>query len=109
MLYRHGGLMRLRSTEYTLSSTTIVTLAPLSGWRSLNVGVKITLFKGKHYHIDDAIMQPKPATHPRPVIYAGGESEAAKQMISRLCDAYVMHGDEPARVKQKIADMSERR
>src|SRR4051812_22409046 len=66
-------------------------------------------FKGKHYHIDDAIMQPKPATHPRPVIYAGGESEAAKQMISRLCDAYVMHGDEPARVKQKIADMSERR
>jgi len=66
-------------------------------------------FKGKHYDIDDAILQPKPATHPRPVIYAGGESEAAKQMISRLCDAYVMHGDEPARVKQKVADMSARR
>jgi len=66
-------------------------------------------FKGKHYDIDDAILQPKPATHPRPVIYAGGESEAAKQMISRLCDAYVMHGDEPARVKQKVDDMSARR
>jgi len=66
-------------------------------------------FKGKHYDIDDAILQPKPVTRPRPVIYAGGESEAAKEMIARLCDAYVMHGDEPARVKEKIADISERR
>jgi len=30
-------------------------------------------------------------------------------MISRWCDAYVMHGDEPSRVREKIADMSERR
>jgi len=66
-------------------------------------------FSGKHYSVEDAVLQPKPLTRPRPVIYAGGESEAAKQMISRLCDAYVMHGDEPARVRDKIADMSERR
>ncbi|PWT92437.1 MAG: alkanesulfonate monooxygenase, partial [Blastocatellia bacterium] len=66
-------------------------------------------FKGRHYEIDDAVLQPKPVTYPRPVIYAGGESEAAKEMISRLCDAYVMHGDEPARVGKKIKDMSERR
>jgi FMNH2-dependent dimethyl sulfone monooxygenase len=44
-----------------------------------------------------------------PRIYAGGESEAAKQMITRLCDAYVMHGDEPSRVREKVADLSERR
>jgi len=66
-------------------------------------------FSGKHYDIDDAILQPKPLTVPRPVIYAGGESEAAKEMIAKLCDAYVMHGDEPQRVKEKIADMTERR
>ena len=54
-------------------------------------------------------MQPKPVTQPRPVIYAGGESEAAKQMIASQCDAYVMHGDEPARVREKIADMEARR
>ena len=66
-------------------------------------------FSGKHYTVDDAVMQPKPITRPRPVIYAGGESEAAKAMISKLCDAYVMHGDEPARVGEKITDMSERR
>ena len=28
------------------------------------------------------------------VIYAGGESEAAKTLIAGQCDAYVMHGDE---------------
>ena len=66
-------------------------------------------FSGVHYAIDDAVLQPKPLTRPRPVIYAGGESEAAKTMISRWCDAYVMHGDEPSRVHEKIADMSERR
>ena len=66
-------------------------------------------FSGNHYAVADAVLQPKPLTRPRPVIYAGGESEAAKAMISRWCDAYVMHGDEPSRVRQKIADMSSRR
>src|SRR4030095_11835923 len=46
---------------------------------------------------------------PRPTIYAGGESDAAKELISRWCDAYVMHGDEPSRVREKVRDMSERR
>jgi len=66
-------------------------------------------FAGKYYRVEDAVLQPKPLTQPRPVIYAGGESEAAKEMIARLCDAYVMHGDEPARVREKVADLSERR
>src|SRR5438105_8279810 len=66
-------------------------------------------FAGKYYRVEDAVMKPKPVTRPRPVIYAGGESEAAKQMIAALCDAYVMHGDEPARVREKIADMQARR
>jgi FMNH2-dependent dimethyl sulfone monooxygenase len=66
-------------------------------------------YDGKYYRVEDAVMQPKPATQPRPVIYAGGESEAAKQMIAAKCDAYVMHGDEPARVREKIMDMEARR
>jgi FMNH2-dependent dimethyl sulfone monooxygenase len=66
-------------------------------------------FAGKYYRVDDAVLQPKPATRPRPTIYAGGESEAAKELISRWCDAYVMHGDEPARVRAKIQDLSARR
>jgi FMNH2-dependent dimethyl sulfone monooxygenase len=66
-------------------------------------------FDGKFYRVEDTVLQPKPLTQPRPVIYAGGESEAAKNLIAEKCDAYVMHGDEPARVGEKIADMSARR
>jgi FMNH2-dependent dimethyl sulfone monooxygenase len=66
-------------------------------------------FSGKYYKVEDAVMQPKPVSSPRPVIYAGGESEAAKEMIAARCDAYVMHGDEPSRVAPKIADMQARR
>jgi dimethylsulfone monooxygenase len=46
---------------------------------------------------------------PRPTIYAGGESETAKNLIAQKCDAYVMHGDPPERIAEKIRDMSERR
>jgi dimethylsulfone monooxygenase len=66
-------------------------------------------FAGEYYQLEDAVMEPKPVTKPRPMIYAGGESEAAKQLIASQCDAYVMHGDEPARVRQKIEDMARRR
>src|ERR1700749_409112 len=66
-------------------------------------------FQGNYYRVEDAVLEPKPITRPRPVIYAGGESDAAKTMISRLCDAYVMHGDDPARVPEKLADMAARR
>jgi dimethylsulfone monooxygenase len=66
-------------------------------------------FSGKYYRVEDSVMQPKPITQPRPVIYAGGESEAAKELITAKCDAYVMHGDPPQRIREKIADMSARR
>ena len=66
-------------------------------------------FEGKYYRIHDSILQPKPLTQPRPTIYAGGESEAAKNLIVQKCDAYVMHGDPPERIREKIADMASRR
>jgi FMNH2-dependent dimethyl sulfone monooxygenase len=66
-------------------------------------------FSGKYYRIEDGILAPKPITQPRPVIYAGGESEAAKNLIAERCDAFVMHGDPPARIREKIADMRTRR
>jgi FMNH2-dependent dimethyl sulfone monooxygenase len=59
--------------------------------------------------VDETVLEPKPARRPRPTIYAGGESEAAKTLISRACDAYVMHGDPPERVGPKIEDMRRRR
>src|SRR5678810_1327298 len=66
-------------------------------------------YKGTYYQVSDLIVEPKPVRRPRPTIYAGGESDAAKALISRACDAYVMHGDPPERVAPKVADMSARR
>ena len=66
-------------------------------------------FDGKYYRVGDSILQPKPITKPRPTIYAGGESETAKNLIAKLCDAYVMHGDPPAKIGERIADMAARR
>ncbi|MGA8552825.1 MAG: LLM class flavin-dependent oxidoreductase, partial [Candidatus Acidiferrales bacterium] len=66
-------------------------------------------YSGKYHSVQDLVLQPKPVSKPRPTIYAGGESEAAKELISQKCDAFVMHGDSPARVGEKIRDMSQRR
>jgi len=74
------------------------------GWKQDHV-----TYHGKYYQVDDLVLQPKPVSRPRPVIYAGGESEAAKNLIAQKCDAYVMHGDPPERIRTKINDLSERR
>ncbi|MBV9883343.1 MAG: LLM class flavin-dependent oxidoreductase [Sphingomonadaceae bacterium] len=64
-------------------------------------------FDGERYRLDQAICEPKPPHHP--TIYAGGESDAAKNMIATQCDAYVMHGDPVEAIAPKIADMKRRR
>ena len=33
-------------------------------------------FAGKYYRVENAILEPKPVSRPRPTLYAGGESEA---------------------------------
>ena len=69
-------------------------------------------YNGRFYKHDDIVLEPKPVSRPgrpRPTIYAGGESETAKNTIARQCDAYVMHGDPPERIAPKIADMRRRR
>jgi FMNH2-dependent dimethyl sulfone monooxygenase len=63
--------------------------------------------QGKYYRSEDTILSPKPAK--RPTLYAGGESEAAKKLITQACDAYVMHGDPPDRIAPKVADIKRRR
>src|SRR4029079_1280990 len=72
-------------------------------------------YSGRYYRAEDLVLEPKPvateARHgrPRPTIYAGGESEAAKTLIARKGDAYVMHGDPPERIAPKIDDLRRRR
>src|ERR1700722_17786813 len=66
-------------------------------------------YSGKYYRVEDNVLEPKPLSKPRPCIYAGGESPAAKDLIAEKCDAYLMHGDPPERVGEKISDLRERR
>jgi dimethylsulfone monooxygenase len=66
-------------------------------------------YAGKYYRIEDNVLEPKPVSKPRPTLYAGGESPAAKELIAEKCDAYLMHGDPPERVGEKIKDLRERR
>jgi FMNH2-dependent dimethyl sulfone monooxygenase len=66
-------------------------------------------YSGKYYSVENTVLEPKPVRKPRPTLYAGGESEAAKNLIALKCDAYVMHGDSPEYVAAKVADMRERR
>lgn len=78
-----------------------------AAWREPSVS-----YRGQYYSVDELLVEPKPVRYPgrpRPVLYAGGESPRAKDVISRQCDAYVMHGDPPERVAPKIADMRARR
>src|SRR6266436_1196888 len=66
-------------------------------------------YSGKYYRVEENVLQPKPISKPRPTLYAGGESPAAKELIAAKCDAYLMHGDPPDRVGEKIRDLRERR
>ncbi|MEX2466702.1 MAG: LLM class flavin-dependent oxidoreductase [Gemmatimonadota bacterium] len=66
-------------------------------------------FKGKYYEVEDAILEPKPLSRPRPRVYAGGESPAGKKLISRKCDAWLTHGDPPDIIGPKVDDMRARR
>jgi FMNH2-dependent dimethyl sulfone monooxygenase len=66
-------------------------------------------YSGKHYKLDKAVLEPKPVRSPRPTIYAGGESPAAKTLISQKCDAWLTHGDPPDVIGRKIEDMRARR
>ena len=78
-----------------------------------------TTFSGHYYNVQENILSPKPWPQrtysrapqglTRPTLYAGGESETAKNLIAAKCDAYLMHGDDPATIAAKINDMRQRR
>ncbi len=62
---------------------------------------------GEQYDLDGCILEPKPAV--APMVYMGGESPKAKDVIAQQGTAYVMHGDAPEVIAAKIQDMETRR
>jgi len=60
-----------------------------------------TTFRGKYFHTEDAILEPKPVQKPHPpVMIAGGGEQLTLRVVARLGDACNVFGD-PAEVKRK--------
>jgi dimethylsulfone monooxygenase len=63
-------------------------------------------WSGSYYTVEEAVVEPKPRSRPRPTVYAGGESPAGKALIARKADAWLLHGDPPERVAEKVKGMA---
>ena len=64
---------------------------------------KRTTFHGRYFHVEDAILEPKPVQQPRPpVMIAGGGEQLTLRAVARLADACNVGGD-PDTVKHKLS------
>lgn len=61
---------------------------------------KRTTFHGKYFHVEDAILEPKPARMP-PIMIAGGGEKLTLRVVARLADACNVFGS-PDDVKAKF-------
>src|SRR5215472_17257129 len=49
---------------------------------------KRTTFRGRYFHVEDAILEPKPVQKPHPpVMIAGGGEQLTLRAVARLADA----------------------
>jgi F420-dependent oxidoreductase-like protein len=61
-----------------------------------------TTFHGRYFHVEDAILEPKPVQKPRPpVMIAGGGEQMTLRAVARLADACNI-GGELATVRHKL-------
>jgi F420-dependent oxidoreductase-like protein len=64
---------------------------------------KRTTFHGRYFHVEDAILEPKPVQKPHPpVLIAGGGEQLTLRAVARLADACNVGGD-PQTVRHKLA------
>ena len=62
-----------------------------------------TTFHGRYFHVEDAILEPKPVQKPHPpVLIAGGGEQLTLRAVARLADAGNIGGD-PETVRHKLA------
>src|SRR5438045_302247 len=63
-----------------------------------------TTFDGRYFHVEDAILEPKPAQKPRPpVTIAGGGERMTLRAVARLADACNIVDGDVAQVRRKLA------
>jgi F420-dependent oxidoreductase-like protein len=63
-----------------------------------------TTFHGRYFHVEDAILEPKPVQKPRPpVMIAGGGERMTLRAVARLADAGNFVGGDLAEIRHKLA------
>ena len=65
---------------------------------------KRTTFRGRHFHVEDAILEPKPVRKPHPpVMIAGGGEQMTLRVVARLADACNLVRGDVADARNKLA------
>src|ERR1019366_3461011 len=62
-------------------------------------------FSGDFYRFKNYTLKPKPAAKPRPEIFQGGSSRAARDMAARVSDWYFTNGNTHEGIKAQVDDI----
>jgi F420-dependent oxidoreductase-like protein len=67
-----------------------------------------TTFHGRYFHVEDAILEPKPVQRPHPpVMIAGGGEQMTLRAVARLADACNLVRSDVAEVRHKLSVLRE--
>lgn len=65
-------------------------------------------YDGRYYQVRGATIAPLPEHKPHPTVYAGGESEAGRDLAAAVADVYLLNGRAIEELAPIIADMERR-
>lgn len=67
-----------------------------------------TSFRGKYFDIEGYRLRPADHYRSRPLIYGGGESELARELVAEKADVFFLNGRPPEEALKDIGDLSVR-